>query len=175
MEPDDPVAIDCHCKRTPVFAHAGKATPLNCGKTEQARDRIHAEIARTGIGRLGYGEVAKASAKHEIRFASHKTGGGDGCAVMSQVDRAAAQFGRAWRLCFVFGGRGLECNLFFGPARDHERPGRQLAPHDRHVGLRQQITVAMAKPMSVEARAHLAETMDTLNEALKAPMQRAGT
>ena len=37
-----------------------------------------------------------------------------------------------------------------------------------------QIRTAMAKPMSKEARAHLSESLNTLNEALKAPMQRAG-
>ena len=33
---------------------------------------------------------------------------------------------------------------------------------------------AMAKPMSKEAKAHLAESLNTLSEALKAPLQRAG-
>lgn len=35
------------------------------------------------------------------------------------------------------------------------------------------IRAAQAKPMSKEAKAHLAESLDTLSEALKAPMQRA--
>ena len=34
------------------------------------------------------------------------------------------------------------------------------------------IRAALAKPMSKEAKAHLAESLDTLTEALKAPMQR---
>jgi Met-zincin/Domain of unknown function (DUF5117) len=37
-----------------------------------------------------------------------------------------------------------------------------------------QIRTAMGKPMSAEARAHLGESLNTLDEALKAPMQRAG-
>ncbi len=42
------------------------------------------------------------------------------------------------------------------------------------IALRQQISVAMAKPMSAEAKAHLSDSMDSLSEALKAPMQRTG-
>ena len=42
------------------------------------------------------------------------------------------------------------------------------------ISLRQQISVALARPMSVEAKAHLSESLDSLSEALKAPMQRAG-
>lgn len=42
------------------------------------------------------------------------------------------------------------------------------------IALRQQISVALARPMGVEAKAHLSESLDSLNEALKAPMQRAG-
>ena len=33
---------------------------------------------------------------------------------------------------------------------------------------------AAARPMSKEARAHLSESLNTLTEALKAPMQRKG-
>ncbi len=40
--------------------------------------------------------------------------------------------------------------------------------------LQGQIRVAMAKPMSKEAKAHLAEAANTLSEALKAPLTRAG-
>ena len=36
------------------------------------------------------------------------------------------------------------------------------------------IRSAVSKPMSKEAKAHLSESLNTLNEALKAPMQRAG-
>jgi hypothetical protein len=32
----------------------------------------------------------------------------------------------------------------------------------------------MVKPMSVEAKAHLEESLNTLTEALKAPLQKAG-
>ena len=48
---------------------------------------------------------------------------------------------------------------------------------DNAVQLVAQIRGALAKPpaaLSREARAHLAETMHTLTEALKAPMQRTG-
>jgi hypothetical protein len=37
-----------------------------------------------------------------------------------------------------------------------------------------QIRGAMAKPMSVEAKAHLEESLNSLSEALKAPLQKAG-
>ncbi len=37
-----------------------------------------------------------------------------------------------------------------------------------------QIRGAMAKPMSKEAKAHLADTLNTLTEVLKAPLQRSG-
>jgi anionic cell wall polymer biosynthesis LytR-Cps2A-Psr (LCP) family protein len=33
---------------------------------------------------------------------------------------------------------------------------------------------ALAKPMSKESKAHLAESLNTLSESLKAPLQRAG-
>ena len=42
------------------------------------------------------------------------------------------------------------------------------------IALSNQIRGGMGKPMSKEARAHLSESLNTLNEALKAPMQRAG-
>ena len=42
------------------------------------------------------------------------------------------------------------------------------------IQLQAQIRAAMVKPMSKEARAHLAEAANTLNEALKAPFARAG-
>ncbi len=42
------------------------------------------------------------------------------------------------------------------------------------IALSNQIRGALGKPMSKEARAHLLESLNTLNEALKAPMQRAG-
>ncbi len=42
------------------------------------------------------------------------------------------------------------------------------------IQLQGQIRAAMGKPMSKEARAHLSESLNTLTEALKAPMQRAG-
>ncbi len=42
------------------------------------------------------------------------------------------------------------------------------------IALSNQIRGALGKPMSKEARAHLSESLNTLNEALKAPMQRAG-
>jgi hypothetical protein len=41
--------------------------------------------------------------------------------------------------------------------------------------LQQQIRASLAKPgMSKESRAHLNESLNTLTEALKAPLQRAG-
>ncbi len=42
------------------------------------------------------------------------------------------------------------------------------------IALSNQIRGALAKPMSKEAEAHLSESLNTLSEALKAPMQRAG-
>ncbi len=42
------------------------------------------------------------------------------------------------------------------------------------IALSNQIRGALGKPMSKEAKAHLSESLNTLNEALKAPMQRAG-
>ncbi len=42
------------------------------------------------------------------------------------------------------------------------------------VQLQGQIRASLGKPMSKEARAHLSESLNTLTEALKAPMQRAG-
>ena len=42
------------------------------------------------------------------------------------------------------------------------------------IALSTQIRSAMGKPTSKEAKAHLSESLNTLNEALKAPMQRAG-
>ncbi len=42
------------------------------------------------------------------------------------------------------------------------------------IALNNQIRGALGKPMSKEAKAHLSESLNTLNEALKAPMQRAG-
>ncbi len=42
------------------------------------------------------------------------------------------------------------------------------------VQLQSKLRVAMAKPMSKESRAHLAESLNTLSESLKAPLQRAG-
>lgn len=42
------------------------------------------------------------------------------------------------------------------------------------VQLQGQIRTAMVKPMSVEAKAHLEESLNTLTEALKAPLQKAG-
>ena len=45
---------------------------------------------------------------------------------------------------------------------------------DNAVQLQNKIRSAMAKPMSKEAKAHLAESLNTLSEALKAPLQRAG-
>ena len=45
---------------------------------------------------------------------------------------------------------------------------------DNAVQLQNKIRSAMTKPMSKEAKAHLAESINTLSEALKAPLQRAG-
>ena len=45
---------------------------------------------------------------------------------------------------------------------------------DNAVQLQNKIRSAMTKPMSKEAKAHLAESLNTLSEALKAPLQRAG-
>jgi len=42
------------------------------------------------------------------------------------------------------------------------------------IALSNQIRSSVGKPMSKEAKAHLSESLNTLNEALKAPMQRAG-
>ena len=40
--------------------------------------------------------------------------------------------------------------------------------------LQNKMRIALAKPMSKEAKAHLAESLNTLSESLKAPLQRAG-
>ena len=64
-------------------------------------------------------------------------------------------------------------NVLLRPAVTTPADARSLQRMNA-IALRQQITVAMAKPMSVEAKAHLSESLDSLNEALKAPMQRAG-
>ncbi len=42
------------------------------------------------------------------------------------------------------------------------------------MNLQKAIRGAMGKPMSAEAAAHLAEANNTLGEALKAPLARAG-
>lgn len=42
------------------------------------------------------------------------------------------------------------------------------------IQLQNRIRTALGKPMSKEAKAHLAESLSTLNEALKAPLQRTG-
>ena len=65
-------------------------------------------------------------------------------------------------------------NVLLRPAATTPADARSLQ-RMQAIALRQQITAAMNKPMSVEARAHLAESLDSLNEALKAPMQRAAT
>ena len=74
--------------------------------------------------------------------------------------------------------------------REHLQPRRRrarqaLAPRapadaralqrENATALQQQIRAALAKPgMSKETRAHLGESLNTLTEALKAPLQRAG-
>ena len=42
------------------------------------------------------------------------------------------------------------------------------------IKLKNTMRSVLAKPMSKEAKAHLAESLNTLSEALKAPLQRAG-
>ena len=42
------------------------------------------------------------------------------------------------------------------------------------VQLQGMLRSALTKPMSKEAKAHLAESLNTLSESLKAPLQRAG-
>jgi hypothetical protein len=64
-------------------------------------------------------------------------------------------------------------NVLLRPAATTPADARSLQ-RMQAIALRQQIATAMAKPISVEAKAHLAESLDSLSEALKAPMQRAG-
>lgn len=64
-------------------------------------------------------------------------------------------------------------NVLIRPAVTTPADARSLQRMNA-IALRQQISVALTRPMSVEAKAHLSESLDSLNEALKAPMQRAG-
>ena len=64
-------------------------------------------------------------------------------------------------------------NLLVRPALTTPADARSLQ-RMQAIALRQQINVAMAKPMSAEAKAHLSDSLDSLSEALKAPMQRTG-
>jgi hypothetical protein len=64
-------------------------------------------------------------------------------------------------------------NVLVRPALTTPADARSLQRMNA-IALRQQISVAMAKPMSAEAKAHLSDSLDSLSEALKAPMQRTG-
>ncbi len=64
-------------------------------------------------------------------------------------------------------------NALIRPATTTPADARSLM-RDEAVQLQGQIRAAMGKPMSKEAKAHLGESLNTLSEALKAPMQRAG-
>lgn len=64
-------------------------------------------------------------------------------------------------------------NALVRPANTTPADARSLQ-RENALQLQAQIRAAMGKPMSKEARAHLAESLNTLNEALKAPLQRAG-
>ena len=64
-------------------------------------------------------------------------------------------------------------NVLVRPALTTPADARSLQRMNA-IALRQQISVAMAKPMSAEAKAHLSDSLDSLGEALKAPMQRTG-
>ncbi|HEX9390618.1 MAG TPA: zinc-dependent metalloprotease [Usitatibacteraceae bacterium] len=64
-------------------------------------------------------------------------------------------------------------NALIKPSAGTPADARSLQ-RENTIALGGQIRTAMTKPMSKEARAHLSESLNTLNEALKAPMQRAG-
>jgi hypothetical protein len=64
-------------------------------------------------------------------------------------------------------------NALTRPATNSPADVRSLM-RDGAVQLQGQIRAAMAKPMSKEAKAHLGESLNTLTEALKASLQRAG-
>ncbi len=64
-------------------------------------------------------------------------------------------------------------NALIRPAATTPADARSLM-RDEAIQLQGQIRAAMGKPMSKEAKAHLGESLNTLSEALKAPMQRAG-
>ena len=64
-------------------------------------------------------------------------------------------------------------NVLVRPALTTPADARSLQRMNA-IALRQQISVATAKPMSAEAKAHLSDSLDSLSEALKAPMQRTG-
>ena len=64
-------------------------------------------------------------------------------------------------------------NALIKPAPNTPADARSLQ-RENAIVLGSQMRAAMAKPMSKEAKAHLSESLNTLGEALKAPMQRAG-
>jgi Met-zincin len=64
-------------------------------------------------------------------------------------------------------------NSLTRPAASTPADARSLMRREA-VQLQGQIRAAMGKAMSVEAKAHLEESLNTLSEALKAPMQRTG-
>ncbi len=64
-------------------------------------------------------------------------------------------------------------NALIKPSNTAPADARSLM-REEATQLQGQIRAAMGKPMSKEARAHLGESLNTLSEALKAPMQRAG-
>ncbi len=64
-------------------------------------------------------------------------------------------------------------NALIKPAANTPADARSLQ-RENAIALSGQMRAAMAKPMSKEAKAHLSESLNTLGEALKAPMQRAG-
>jgi hypothetical protein len=64
-------------------------------------------------------------------------------------------------------------NALIRPAATTPADARSLM-RENAIQLQGQIRAAMAKPMSKEAKAHLGESLNTLTEALKAPLARAG-
>ncbi len=64
-------------------------------------------------------------------------------------------------------------NTLIRPAATTPADARSLM-RDEAGQLQSKIRAAMGKPMSKEAKAHLGESLNTLSEALKAPLQRAG-
>lgn len=64
-------------------------------------------------------------------------------------------------------------NALVRPSPSTPADARSLQ-RENAIELRQNIRAAQKRPMSREAKAHLADCLNTLDEALKAPLQRAG-